>query len=88
MPFNFLSAGWVVTGGGMVSKRKVLQEGFCGVGCSPIAPALFWSSMLAIRAQTSFEVLAVSLALIVDGVLRLVLPGQWAGLVAGLQLSL
>jgi hypothetical protein len=49
----------------MVSKRKVLQEGFCGVGCSPIAPAL-----------------------IVDGVLRLVLLGQWAGLVAGLQPSL
>ena len=68
----------------MVSKRKVLQEGFCGVGCLPIAPALFWSSMLAIRAQTSFEVLAFSLVLIGDGVLRLVLPG----LVAGLQLSL
>ena len=78
----------MVTGGGMVSKRKVLQEGFCGDGCAPVAPALFWSSMLAIRAQTSFEVLAVSLALIADGVLRLVLLGQWAGLVAGLQLSL
>ena len=44
--------------------------------------------MLAIRARTSFEVLAVSLVLMVDGVLRLVLLGQWAGLVAGLQLSL
>ena len=72
----------------MVSKRKVWQEGFCGVGCAPVAPALFWSSMLAIRARASFEVLAVSLALIVDGVLKIVLPGQWAGLVAGLQPSL
>ena len=63
----------------MVSKRKVLQEGFCGTGCAPAVPALFWSSMLAIRARASFEVLAVSLALIVDGVLRLVLLGQWAG---------
>ena len=36
--------------------------------------------LLAIRAPTSFEVLGVSLVLIVDGVLRIVLPGQWAGL--------
>lgn len=64
----------------MVSKRKVLQEGFYGAGCAPVAPALFWSSMLAICAQTSFEVLGVSLVLIVDGVLRIVLLGQWAGL--------
>ena len=51
----------------MVSKRKVLQEGFCGAGCALVASALFWSSMLAIRARTSFEVLGVSLVLIADG---------------------